>query len=544
MIVTHSRYPVLLMMGLILVMFCSALPLQAATNVTLSGVMPAWGDVNSFQISSDGRRAVYLADQDTDGVLELYSVSWDGSPPIRLNPLLPTGRSIASFQISPDSHRVVYTADQDNAKIVELYSVPIAGPAAAGIKLNGPLVLSGNVVRFIISPDSTRVIYQANQQTASFLELYSVPIAGPADAWIKLNGPLVLNGNVVDYKISPDSSRVLYRADQVTNGVFELYSVPIAGPAMEGIKLNGSLVTNGSIFEFQVSPDSSQVVYRADQQTDEVFELYSVPLAGPSSAGVKLNGSLALNGDIVEFQISPDGSRVVYQADQQTNDVFELYSVPIKGPADAGIKLNGLPSLLGFFLVFQISPDSTRVVYRIDHQTNGVFELFSVPIAGPADAWIKLNGPLVPNGAVQEFQISPDSAQVVYRADQQTHNVLELYRVPIKGPADAWIKLNSPLVLNGSVLDFQVSPNSSRVVYRADQETVNAPELYSVPMGGPAAAGFKLNSFLVLNGSVTSSYQISPDSGRVLYIADQDTYSVFELFMTSNYQLYLPLMLR
>jgi hypothetical protein len=71
-----------------------AAPLPAASNVKLSGVMPPFGDVTTFQISPDGRYAVYLADQDMDGVFELYSVFLGGGSPIRLNPLLPSGRSV------------------------------------------------------------------------------------------------------------------------------------------------------------------------------------------------------------------------------------------------------------------------------------------------------------------------------------------------------------------------------------------------------------------------------------------------------------------
>jgi hypothetical protein len=60
---------------LIVATLWSSPPLQAATNIKLSGVMPAFGDVSFFQISPDGRYAVYLADQDTDEVFELYLTS-------------------------------------------------------------------------------------------------------------------------------------------------------------------------------------------------------------------------------------------------------------------------------------------------------------------------------------------------------------------------------------------------------------------------------------------------------------------------------------
>jgi Tol biopolymer transport system component len=433
----------LLTIALITAMLWAPLPLQAATNIKLSGAMPAFGDVSSFQISRDGRYAVYLADQDTDEVPELYSVLLGGGPPVRLNPILPPGRAVASFQISPDSRRVVYRADQDSVNVVELYSVPIGG-LAASIKLNGTLGINDDVIDFQISPDSSRVVFLADHDTIFFnvVELYSVPIEGPVTAVKKLNKTLVANGNVAGFRISPDSNWVVYGADQDKDGATELYSVPIGGPDSDGLKLNKGLVLNGSVKEGLISPDSSRVVFLADQDTVGVQELYSVPIRGLPSAGLKLNEALVPGRNVDVFKISPNGGRVVYIADQETNSVHELYSVPIGGPADAGIKLN------------------------------------------------------------------------------------------------------KALTPNGDVSDFQISPDSSRVVYLADQDNVGFLELYSVPLAGPNASGVKLNGTLVALGKVFFGFQISPDSGRVLYIADQDIAGVLELYMTSNFFLYLPLLLR
>jgi len=420
------RFPAILSIGLIMALLWSVHPLQAATNVKISGVMPPFGDVNSFRISPDGRYAVYLADQDTDGVFELYRVLLGGGSPVRLNPLLPFGRNVTSFRISPDSSRVVYQVDQQTAA-VELYSVPIAGPAAAGIKLNGALAALRNVITFQISPDSSRVIYYADQETASIFELYSVSLGGPATAGIKLNVEVGALGNVEGlFQISPDSRRVVYQAHQqnVVINDFELYSVPLKGPAAAGILLNGALV---ALSDFRISPDSSRVVYQVDQQTPTVLELYSVPIQGPVAAGIKLNGTLVPGGNVVGFNISPDSSRVVYTADQETDNHFEIYSVSLAGPAAAGIKLNGALAALGNVGNFQISPDSSRVVYRANQQTATALELYSVPLGGPAAAGVKLNGTLVLNGNVKGFQISPDSGRVLYIADQDTDEVFELY---------------------------------------------------------------------------------------------------------------------
>jgi hypothetical protein len=74
-------------------------------------------------------------------------------------------------------------------------------------------------------------------------------------------------------------------------------------------------------------------VYTADQDVDEVYELYSVPIDA-SASPVKLNGPLVAGGDVLleststlRVQITPDGTRVLYVADQDTDEVLELYSV-------------------------------------------------------------------------------------------------------------------------------------------------------------------------------------------------------------------------
>ena len=48
---------------------------------------------------------------------------------------------------------------------------------------------------------------------------------------------------------------------------------------------------------------------------------------------------------------------------------------------------------------------------------------------------IKLSGPMAPSGSIYSYVMSPDSRYAVYRADQDVHNVWELYSVPIAGGA-------------------------------------------------------------------------------------------------------------
>ena len=66
------------------------------------------------------------------------------------------------------------------------------------------------------------------------------------------------------------------------------------------------------------------MVYRADHDVDNDDELYSVPVDG-SQAPVKLNGALAAGGDVTHHQVA--NGIVTYRADQDEDDVFELYGV-------------------------------------------------------------------------------------------------------------------------------------------------------------------------------------------------------------------------
>jgi len=487
-----------------------------AVPVELNGALVAGGDVADFEISADNSRVVYRADQDTDEVLELYSAPMDGSAvPVKLNGALAGGR-VWYFQISADGSRLVYRADQNTEDVAEIYSAPLDG-SAAPVRLNTALVSGCNVDSFDIAGDSSRVVYIANQDVDWADELYSVPLDGSA-APLKLNGTFSIGGDVEYFEVSPDGAWVVYYADQDTYGVYELYSAPVDGSAAP-VKLNPPLPHNSYVSweEFEISADSRRVVYIADQDSNAVWELYSVPIGG--GAPVKLNAALCADCDVrfySGFQISADGNRVVYLADQDTDGVYELYSVPIDGSA-APVKLSGVLDDYSSVDRFEISADGSRVVYIVDLEGYEIYELCSAPIDGSA-APVKLNGALAAGGTVSavEFQIGADNSRVVYVADLNADEVWELYSAPIGGGAPVMLKgALSACGRLGLYNIFLTGANSSRVVYRSDEDKDGVCELYSIPIDG-GAAPVKFDGMLVA-GEEALGFEISPDGSRVIY---------------------------
>lgn len=70
----------------------------------------------------------------------------------------------------------------------------------------------------------------------------------------RLNGPLVSGGDVrwpSGFLVSDDGTRVVYRADQNTNDVWELFSTPIGGGTAS--RVNDALPSGGSAFGFEIS---------------------------------------------------------------------------------------------------------------------------------------------------------------------------------------------------------------------------------------------------------------------------------------------------
>jgi hypothetical protein len=107
------------------------------------------------------------------------------------------------------------------------------------------------------------------------------------------------------------------------------FSLTPAQAALHRYKISGVMPGYGDVAETpapQISPDGRYVVYVADQQADDAYELYTAPIDG-SSAPVRISPPLSTTVYILDFSISPDSSRVVYRADQDTDEVFELYAV-------------------------------------------------------------------------------------------------------------------------------------------------------------------------------------------------------------------------
>lgn len=436
---------------------------------------------------------VYLAEQDTLDIPELYMSTATGS--VKINGPLVPGGWVDDFAVSPNGDFVVYAADQDILNRTELYLVNLANPGVA-TKLSAPLTVNRDVIGFELSADGSKVVYRADQDTSDIFELYLVDVANPGSA-VKANAPLVPGGWVrAGFSFSPDSSQIVYRADQDVVDTLEIFLTNIATPGTSQ-QLNPELTAGGNVSTaYRFSPDGTDVGYIADQEVDEKQELFVVSVAAPG-VSTKLNGPLTADGDLCRFEFSHDSTRVAYCGDQETDEVMELFLVSLNAPG-VSQKLN--PTLVSGGNVsshYDFSSDDSFIVYEAEQDVVGRNELYRVDLPTPG-VTTKLNAPIVAGGGVYAFKLRPDGQHVDYNANQESVGVWELYEVDFANPGAA-TKLSSAMAGVG-VYDFDYSPDGERVVYSAAQDSEFV-DLYGMELSAPAVST-KVNGTLTTGGDV------------------------------------------
>lgn len=228
---------------------------------------------------------------------------------------------------------------------------------------------------------------------------------------------------------------------------------------------------------------------------------------------------------IGSFAITPDGMDVVYIADEDGDGDAELYRVPVSGGAP--VKLNGPLVANGAVQFFLISADGGHVIYTADQDVDEQVELYSAPLAG--GNVVKLNGSLIANGNVGPYyEIRTVGDRVLFLADQDVDELFELFSVEASG--GGLVKLNQPIdraPFSEYLVRYLPTPDGSAVIYLANQEG-NGDELYRVPIAGGVSQ--KLSAPLP-SGRRIDYHAISPDSQHVVYLVETVRLESRELYV-------------
>ncbi len=347
--------------------------LDGASTPVLLGGFPAQGSVlfRDYRISADGARVVYHFEVSGESAVRLLSAPIDGSAaPVQLEPSLATAKLV---DLAPGGRVVFQTPAPGPAS---LWSVPVDASAAPTLLATADLPLPAESDRIAVT--AGRVVFLARNGALS-----SVPVDGSEPA----RG---LAPGFIGWGLEAVGARAFFVARPASGGHADLYSVPVDGSAAP-VRLSRASA-DGVFSARRVSPDGARVVYLYEQECERaLYSSASDGRAEPVRLTTQPTDCKGLQTFLPDFELSPDGRTVAFEfrtygyllARERELDVLsEIFVVPSDG-SRAPLEVNAAPPAINDFPAYRLDPASRFVLYTADQDEEDVHELYLAPLPRP-----------------------------------------------------------------------------------------------------------------------------------------------------------------
>jgi Tol biopolymer transport system component len=309
----------------------------------------------------DGNFVVYWAEEQTDTVNSLVLADITGGAVNSRTRLNVRGAIIDRASLSPLGDRLFFVSDDDITDARELYVVDLTAPVRRTVKVNPDFPNNTyDVASARWSPDGLRIAYAADQANGSQVELFVVDAPGLVFGSPERANPAFtlatsnVDGNPVDgYGWSADGTRIALIADATADEVFDLWVADVTLSPPVASRVSPVLPANSDVIDFLFSPSGARLVYRADQNVDARDELFYSDVSGMTpGAPQRVNSALPAGGSVVsgpsELRWSANSQTIYYRADQVTDNVFEMFGVSVAtGSPGVPFMLHGVLPLNG-----------------------------------------------------------------------------------------------------------------------------------------------------------------------------------------------------
>ncbi|GEM_PF-3350710 len=348
-----------------------SVPVSGGEIIKLNPPLPEEQEVTRYLVSADGARVAFIVgggEPIRNSVI--YSVSTTGGVPVVLHDAgTPTVLSLQA--VVGDDSRVIYSVSGDG-----LYGVPIEGGPPVLIYSYASSGAAGwRQTPVLIDPVYPSARYSADGRWRVFLVENSDYVSSTHDVYsISLvdgtRRQLNLPGMAADdhFLITPDSSRVLFTARSPDGTGWYLYSVPPSGGDIENLGGMRVQYNFGRILSyFEITPDSSRAVgyfvINGDCRLASVCTTAGTPVVlNPTGMGA--------------FYLTSDSKHVVFHSLLPPHeDKSNIYAVPVGGGRPRRLsELGAGQSVSGYCI---LTPNGRRVLYTVEQPDGETVELFS-----------------------------------------------------------------------------------------------------------------------------------------------------------------------
>ncbi len=449
--------------------------------------------VVGFSITPDGQTLVMQGNIDAGFLTsQIFSVPITGGVPVNLNPNLPLTSIVTTPIVIMGGTHVLYQVR--DAEQTEIFVKELNGLSEA-IRVTPADPVGPNIFRFILGFDevSASVLYSESifPEDGGFSKaLYLHPL-GSSDR-VELSKDVNRFDSFKRVLMSEDWGRfLLWGEDSVTNDRL-MYSVSADGTELQQLL---RLSSDDKVKFISLNPSGEKVVFLKGNSETEVYELFSVEIAG--GALLKLNGDLPMGGTVDRYEFANAGQSIVYTATERDSTVNELFVVNLDGSnrlrlseellGRNGVESTGLANLPNF----QVSPDGQSVLYRADAISTSIQELFIVNIDGSNHRLI--NSTLARNSSVaprdvyrysgaRGFSYSDDGKYVIYLAAHDFENERKFHSVNLEN--NRAVTLSHAPLPTQSLPGFIISPDSKLIAYYGVFEGDTFLSVYVTPIDG------------------------------------------------------------
>ena len=461
--------------------------------------------IYSSKVSPDGRWLAFITNDTTarNGLIkrDLYVASTTNDQIQKVNALWPRAGSVENFEFSLNSQHIIFRGDKDqNYKTLSgLFWVSLEGNTFNTPSLHQTIEdeFYGSSLLTVNRQNSEHVIYSNQRGTFSVsLESKGPPsstkllpkgisslvlgsnnqdiyysLTNRNDDNIAINteiyqsnmstgAPKKLsqhNHNLSKFQLSNDQRFIVYRHyhhESLENHGYQLYAIDLINNEHYELSHTSPHAT-GSIFDFNITSDSKNVIYYSDANLDNVHEVFRTPLTKPKDQ-VRLSptwiSSLPKNqglintyqaDDVTSYSISDDGqyvlmdtSRGIYLSDINGDNLINLFSDPTK------VKHY---RFVGNYIVIEYQSSELEVFSTTDGQSVH-----------------KINGTVNWPSWLQNISIS-DKEHLFYSAPSVDGN--DIFSIKLDSPTSKQIKAKLPNLPTGTHFTLGTTENQLNTIF-------------------------------------------------------------------------------